>query len=789
MTRFMAEIKSIEKALASVEARIKAACLRRSSELSRFSVNLVAVSKTKPVSQILEAYRAGQQTFGENYVQELVDKTNDSQILSSAPDIKWHFIGHLQRNKVSKLLSCPNLRVVETVDSEKLATALENGCEKLQREDPLEVMIQVNTSQEESKSGVSPENVISLYTYMRKNCPHLKILGLMTIGAYDFDVSSGPNPDFISLMKCRQNVCDSMGIPLDQVGLSMGMSADFEHAVSDQGISYPLENGKSEINFLSRLSWGAPMYVWALPSSVQDKRSSWEDPRKELSAYVRESSSGSESTDLMAFHGKKASKNLGKVTISRIHTMNQVNNDMRSELWNLGYTLFPLKRLLNPTSEPTLAITKGAIDKGSTKHPRHSHITPRDITFPASSQGLELLKQHLAFIDWNQHKERDIKWHHLGGRYQQGISCQDLKQQETEQLQITEVTKTPQSIYAIEFWKPSVEQVQKTMDTQNLIWVSQNWQVGQDSHVQRKMSKKQEQGKNKKVRQALPYEQVADWGKVIAYGAEDVFNHVCQKEGFNRDPEYCSRVAECIQRPPTGDKPEGFMYTLRQCDMGLNWDMTTLSCRQASQVDCSILEADIIRHTQHPKEPISKESNETSVIPGVSAQLLEALTSLNQKEIHKLLEGNEDESWSSAKNSTHSMKNLTTLDKLNSILTAITMMGLANTLKDIPLKAISLADYDDNDFFAHPPILMNADPVIGVHNLQECFTEDLYPDPDNCSKYYRCIKDADGLGWRFSFTCQHGLYFDELQRQCVTPEQKGAIFGCSSTLAGNPTKV
>lgn len=122
-------------------------------ELQAVEPRLVAVSKTKPVDLILEAYEEGQRHFGENYVQELEDKARNELILEKCKDILWHFIGHLQNNKVSKLLSIPNLYMVETVDSEKLATNInkkwkDSGLLNTK----LKIMLQVNTSGEEGRS-------------------------------------------------------------------------------------------------------------------------------------------------------------------------------------------------------------------------------------------------------------------------------------------------------------------------------------------------------------------------------------------------------------------------------------------------------------------------------------------------------------------------------------------------------------------------------------------------------------------------------------------------------------
>ena len=109
------------------------------------------MSKLHPKEAIISAYNAGQRVFGENYVQELIEKANDPEILQSCPDIQWHLIGHLQSNKVNLLVNAHGLSVVETVDSEKLAMALEKGWSKTANQGRLKVMVQVNTSGEESE--------------------------------------------------------------------------------------------------------------------------------------------------------------------------------------------------------------------------------------------------------------------------------------------------------------------------------------------------------------------------------------------------------------------------------------------------------------------------------------------------------------------------------------------------------------------------------------------------------------------------------------------------------------
>ena len=131
---------------------------------------LIAVSKTKPASLLSAAYGAGQRDFGENYVHEVVEK---APVLPA--DIRWHFIGHLQSNKVKDLVAVPGLHCVHTVDSAKLARELQKRVALLRPERPLNIMVQVNTSAEESKSGCTPEGVVALCAEVAKVCPLLRL--------------------------------------------------------------------------------------------------------------------------------------------------------------------------------------------------------------------------------------------------------------------------------------------------------------------------------------------------------------------------------------------------------------------------------------------------------------------------------------------------------------------------------------------------------------------------------------------------------------------------------------
>ncbi|KAJ6820790.1 putative proline synthase co-transcribed bacterial-like protein [Iris pallida] len=211
-------------ALRSVLHRIHQATERSGRSPDR--VRVVAVSKTKPVDVIRRVYDAGHRCFGENYVQEIVDKA--PQVPPLPADIEWHFIGHLQSNKVKPLLAAvPNLEMVETVDDKKIADRLDRVVANLGRK-PLKVLVQVNTSGEESKFGVDPSGCVELAKHVKQGCTNLVFSGLMTIGMLDY--SSTPE-NFKTLSNCRTDVCEALGIPEEQCELSMGMSNDFEQAI------------------------------------------------------------------------------------------------------------------------------------------------------------------------------------------------------------------------------------------------------------------------------------------------------------------------------------------------------------------------------------------------------------------------------------------------------------------------------------------------------------------------------------------------------------------------------
>jgi len=200
------------------------------------SVRLVAVSKTKPLELLVAAYETGQRHFGENYAQELMAKSSEMP-----DDVQWHFIGPLQSNKAAPLVKTVGLNklaCIETVSTMKLASKLNRAAETWNEESGIEetkklgIYIQVNTSGEESKSGVSPgEEVINLAKEISSECPMLSIDGLMTIGA------PGDYSCFDTLVKCREDVAAALGKDVNDLELSMGMSGDFEVAIANGATS------------------------------------------------------------------------------------------------------------------------------------------------------------------------------------------------------------------------------------------------------------------------------------------------------------------------------------------------------------------------------------------------------------------------------------------------------------------------------------------------------------------------------------------------------------------------
>jgi len=219
---------AVRENLAAVQAAVEKAALVRAESMKESvppPVRLVAVSKTKPVEALKEAYDAGQRHFGENYVQEIIDKAPQMP-----EDTQWHFIGHLQGNKVGALVKgVPTLACLETIDSEKLARNLDKAWGAAYPDRRLRVMVQVNSSGEESKNGLDAAEVVPLCRAIVDECKSLELAGLMTIGAPDYSGCRGE--DFELLHKCRSELATALGVEIDSLELSMGMSSDYENAI------------------------------------------------------------------------------------------------------------------------------------------------------------------------------------------------------------------------------------------------------------------------------------------------------------------------------------------------------------------------------------------------------------------------------------------------------------------------------------------------------------------------------------------------------------------------------
>jgi PLP dependent protein len=199
----------------SIAARLRDVLLQievAAARASRAQPTLIAVSKTHPPEAVREAYAAGQRDFGENYVQELVAK---ARALSDLADLRWHFIGHLQRNKVKDVL--PIASFIHTVDRLELAREIEKRATQ-----PTRVLVEVNVGREPQKSGVDPSELATLWTELTK-LTRVMPVGLMTVPPA-MDDAEATRPFFAELRGLAEGRCAQ---------LSMGMSHDFAVAIEE----------------------------------------------------------------------------------------------------------------------------------------------------------------------------------------------------------------------------------------------------------------------------------------------------------------------------------------------------------------------------------------------------------------------------------------------------------------------------------------------------------------------------------------------------------------------------
>ena len=210
----------IQENLEEVRENIRKACEKAGR--SQKDVTLIAVSKTKPLFMLEEAYEAGARDFGENKVQEILEKCP-----KMPEDARFHMIGHLQRNKVKQVL--PHAVLIHSVDSLRLAEQIDQDAQKLGI--TADILLEVNVAKEESKFGMMPEKVPEMVEQIAA-FSHLRIKGLMTIAPFVDD----PEKNRPVFRKLYQLSVDIKKKNIDNVSmsvLSMGMTGDYQVAVEE----------------------------------------------------------------------------------------------------------------------------------------------------------------------------------------------------------------------------------------------------------------------------------------------------------------------------------------------------------------------------------------------------------------------------------------------------------------------------------------------------------------------------------------------------------------------------
>ena len=210
----------VQEQLEEVRQNIRNACERSGRKVE--DVTLIAVSKTKPVPMLQEAYDAGARDFGENKVQEILEK--EPQLPS---DIRWHMIGHLQTNKVKYIID--KVELIHSVDSLHLAKQIEK--EAVKKGVDAQILVQVNIAQEDTKFGIDGPEVMSLVEEISK-FPHIHIRGLMTSAPF----VANPEENRCYFKKLHKLFVDIREKNIDNVSmdiLSMGMTNDYEVAIEE----------------------------------------------------------------------------------------------------------------------------------------------------------------------------------------------------------------------------------------------------------------------------------------------------------------------------------------------------------------------------------------------------------------------------------------------------------------------------------------------------------------------------------------------------------------------------
>jgi len=194
-------------------------------ELSSSLTTLIAVSKTKPNEDVMGLYEVGQRDFGENYVQELVAKAE-----SLPKDIRWHFIGHLQSNKIKYI--APFVHLIHGVDSLKLLEAINKEGRKINR--VIQCLLQVHIASEETKFGLNPEEALDATKkiFQDKGHEHVVVRGLMGMASFSDDASQ-VRKEFQRLKALYDLIKSDESTPLSFDILSMGMSGDYKIAIEE----------------------------------------------------------------------------------------------------------------------------------------------------------------------------------------------------------------------------------------------------------------------------------------------------------------------------------------------------------------------------------------------------------------------------------------------------------------------------------------------------------------------------------------------------------------------------
>ena len=178
-------------------------------------VKIVAVSKYSDSDAVEKLYNEGQRAFGENRVQVLEEKVNN---LSKLP-IEWHFIGNLQKNKINKLLSL-NPFMIQSINSLELAKEIDKRAKK-----PIRCLLEINSANENTKSGIQPELAIETYNQILEECPNINLQGIMTIGAH-----TDNQKEIIKSFELTYSIFEKLQNKGAKI-CSMGMSSDFELAI------------------------------------------------------------------------------------------------------------------------------------------------------------------------------------------------------------------------------------------------------------------------------------------------------------------------------------------------------------------------------------------------------------------------------------------------------------------------------------------------------------------------------------------------------------------------------